>query len=115
MDMSKINSYSNVMTSMVSSQNSWAGLTNVTSSDPQTLASQAKQLTNKISDLKANNGSQQQIQKLQQSLQAVNNKIQQKQLEKDKSTLQPSPNYQTLNNLQTSGILAFTSEIDIKV
>ncbi|CAA7603385.1 Hypothetical protein DEACI_4208 [Acididesulfobacillus acetoxydans] len=79
MVISAISGQANPSPSLFSSLNASNVSMTVTASDPTLLARQAQQLTNQITQLQGKNGSAQQVQKLQQVLQMVKDRIQQQQ------------------------------------
>lgn len=105
----------NAQVSQVTRFNSSNPSVSITSSDPTVLARQEKQLTNQITQLQGQNASPQQIQKLQQAIQTIKNKIkqQEKLAEEKKSNNQPS--HAVLNNQSILLRNNFTRGIDIKI
>ncbi|KLU61932.1 hypothetical protein CEB3_c16300 [Peptococcaceae bacterium CEB3] len=96
----------NPSASLFSSLNASNVSMTVTASDPTLLTRQAQQLTNQITQLQGKNGSAQQVQKLQQVLQMVKDRIQQqrrlareRQVDIQSATAQPVSKGKMTNNL----------------
>lgn len=83
--------------SLLSSLNRSAAVPMVTSNDPTVLAKQAQSVLSQITQLQSQNGSSQQIQKLQQAYQAIQNRIHQQSAEQtsqqDESQTAPSKSF----------------------
>lgn len=87
----------------------------VISTDPTALAAQAQQLTGKITALQGNHGSSQEIQRLQQVVQTINDRINvQQKLVQERNAVQPSDT-NAATNRQAASCRAFTSGVDIEV
>ena len=85
------------------------------STDPKSLAAQAEELTGKITALQSRHGSSQEIQRLQQVVQTINDRINvQQQLAQERKALQPSET-KAASNQQAPSSRAFTSGVDIEV
>lgn len=117
MAVSAVSAQMNQAASAVSSQTTSNASTTVTSSDPTILANQEKQITNQIMTLQGKNGSSQQIQKLQLTLQMIKNKIQQQKLaeEKKASSQSSQPSHTEISSHQNSSPRSnFSRGIDIR-
>lgn len=77
MAISPINSQASQAATLISSLSTSNVPTTVTSNDPTVLAKQEQQILSQITQLQSQNGSSEQIQKLQQAVQTIKNKIQQ--------------------------------------
>lgn len=89
--------------------------TTVISSDPTALAAQAQELTGKITALQGSHGSSQEIQRLQQVVQTINDRINvQQKLVQERNAVQPSDT-KAASNQQAASSSAFTSGVDIEV
>src|ERR1700726_3128505 len=110
MSISGVSAQASQVTSLMSSVNSSNISTNITASDPTVLATQQQQLTNQLTQLQGKNGSPQEIQKIQQAIETIKNKLQQqdKLAEEKKASIQLSPTVLSNQNILSR------NRIDIK-
>jgi len=94
--------------------NTPAQSTSVISTDPTALAAQAQEAAGKITALQGSHGSSQEIQRLQQVVQTMNDRINvQQQLVQERNAVQPSDT-SVASNRQAASSRAFTSGVDIE-